>query len=125
MAGPAQPAERYLHLTRAQAGHRPALLTEQFRMHPAISAWPSKFFYDGRLRDAPSVAGDRASGAASSRAATFHRRACFGPLAFFDCQEVGCRDEGAGGVARRACTWWRAAPRAGGALQIAGAVPQA
>jgi senataxin len=31
------------------------MLQEQYRMHPAISAFPSAFFYEGALRDAPVV----------------------------------------------------------------------
>lgn len=49
-------------------------------MHPAIAAWPSSFFYGGRLRDAAAVCGDR-------RAAPFH--ALFPPLVFFDVR-CGC-----------------------------------
>ncbi|CAE7262857.1 Upf1 [Symbiodinium pilosum] len=36
-------------------GHQPDLLEEQYRMAPAISAFPRKHFYGGRLLDAPSV----------------------------------------------------------------------
>ena len=32
-------------------GLPPSMLTTQFRMHPAISAYPSRAFYRGRLRD--------------------------------------------------------------------------
>lgn len=35
----------------AQAGYPVAMLTEQYRMHPDISAWPSHFFYEGRIQD--------------------------------------------------------------------------
>jgi len=28
-----------------------AMLTEQYRMHPDISAFPSKFFYEGKIQD--------------------------------------------------------------------------
>ena len=31
------------------------MLTEQYRMHPDISAWPSHYFYDGRITDAASL----------------------------------------------------------------------
>lgn len=55
-----------------------ALLAEQHRMHPAISAWPSAHFYRGRLLDAEAVRG-------AARAQPFHSLPCFPPLAFFDC----------------------------------------
>ena len=58
------------------------MLSEQFRMHPAISAWPSLFFYQGKLMDGTSAL----VGAVASRAADFHQRPCFAPLAFFDCR---------------------------------------
>lgn len=32
-------------------GTRPYMLQEQYRMHPAISHWPSNTFYDGRLQN--------------------------------------------------------------------------
>ena len=63
----------------AQAGVPVCMLQEQYRMHPAISAWPSRFFYAGRLSDADSVQG-------RGRAAAFHRQSCFPPLAFYDCR---------------------------------------
>ena len=63
----------------AQAGVPVCMLQEQYRMHPAISAWPSRFFYAGRLSDAESVQG-------RGRAAAFHRQSCFPPLAFYDCR---------------------------------------
>ena len=56
-----------------------SLLAEQYRMHPAISAWPSSYFYAGYLKDAPAVLGN-------SRSAPFHQTPCFPPLAFFDCR---------------------------------------
>ena len=55
------------------------MLTEQYRMHPAISAWPSQYFYKGLLVDADSV---RSRG----KAAGFHKRHCFAPLALYDCR---------------------------------------
>lgn len=55
------------------------MLSEQYRMHPLISAWPSRFFYEGRLVD-----GERTTPA--SCAADFHSRPCFPPLAVFDCR---------------------------------------
>ncbi|PNG93948.1 Regulator of nonsense transcripts 1, partial [Tetrabaena socialis] len=33
------------------SGISPMLLDTQYRMHPAISAFPSAFFYGGRLKD--------------------------------------------------------------------------
>jgi len=65
-----------------QAGYSATMLSEQYRMHPAISAWPSLFFYQGKLTDGTSAL----PGAVVSRAADFHKRPCFPPLAFFDCQ---------------------------------------
>ena len=57
------------------------MLQEQYRMHPAISAWPSKHFYKGLLVNAESVRG-------KGRAAAFHRQSCFLPLAFYDCRRA-------------------------------------
>ncbi|KAJ1399465.1 AAA domain-containing protein, partial [Ochromonadaceae sp. CCMP2298] len=37
------------------AGHPVLMLDTQFRMHPAIAAYPSQRFYQGRLKTAPSV----------------------------------------------------------------------
>lgn len=56
-----------------------AMLSEQYRMHPAISAWPASYFYHGNLVDGPSVKG-------GGCAAAFHAHACFPPLALFDCR---------------------------------------
>eukprot|EP00937_MAST-01D_sp_MAST-1D-sp2_P006031 g6031.t1 len=39
----------------ARAALRPHLLDTQYRMHPAISAFPSRYFYDGRVRDGDCV----------------------------------------------------------------------
>lgn len=73
----------YMSVTHViQAGHAVTMLSEQYRMHPAISAWPSLFFYQGKLSDATSAL----PGAVASRAADFHKRPCFPPLAFFDCR---------------------------------------
>ena len=55
------------------------MLTEQYRMHPAISAWPSQHFYQGLLVDAESVQGE-------GKAAGFHKQRCFAPLALYDCR---------------------------------------
>ena len=37
-------------------GLKPHMLETQYRMHPAISAFPSQWFYDGRLKDAVDAA---------------------------------------------------------------------
>ncbi len=63
-----------------QAGHGVVMLSEQYRMHPAISKWPSSFFYDCKLLDGPALKDG------SLRKAPWHSRPCFPPLAFFDCQ---------------------------------------
>ena len=51
------------------------MLTEQYRMHPAISAFPSQQFYGGRLRDSPVVL---------SRARTGGMPKGLAPLTFVD-----------------------------------------
>lgn len=61
-----------------QAGSPVSMLTVQYRMHPLICAWPSAFFYDRQLADAP--------GLTAARGAPFHALPCFPPLAFFDCR---------------------------------------
>ncbi|CAJ1940448.1 unnamed protein product [Cylindrotheca closterium] len=40
------------------AGYPHIMLDVQYRMKPAISQFPSKFFYDGKVRDSPSVMSD-------------------------------------------------------------------
>ena len=53
------------------------VLDTQYRMHPAITAFPSREFYAGRLHDAP--------GMAERMAAPWHAvHAGLGPLAFYD-----------------------------------------
>ena len=63
-----------------QAGHGVVMLSEQYRMHPAISAWPSRFFYESKLLDGPELRDG------TLRKAPWHSRPCFPPIAFFDCQ---------------------------------------
>ncbi|BDA50111.1 probable helicase SEN1 at C-terminar half [Coccomyxa sp. Obi] len=81
-----------------QAGVAVCLLAEQYRMHPAISAWPSAYFYASQLKDAPAVLND-------ARSALFHQTLCFPPLAFFDCREGresgGCGLEGSAAASIR------------------------
>ena len=47
--------ERSLFERLMQAGIQVSLLDEQYRMHPAISKFPSEYFYQGRLKDAASL----------------------------------------------------------------------
>ena len=53
------PLARGLFVRLADAGHRPALLRTQYRLHPTLAAVPNRCFYDGRLVDGCS-AEDRA-----------------------------------------------------------------
>jgi senataxin len=69
--------DRSLFARLVQAGHTAVLLNRQHRMHPAISAFPSARFYDGRLLDARAVCG-------SAREQAFHGVAHFRPLLFFN-----------------------------------------
>ncbi|KAI9467742.1 AAA domain-containing protein, partial [Coemansia mojavensis] len=52
------------------------LLSIQYRMHPEISALPSKLFYDSRLKDGPDMA--------SKQHAVWHGSGKFRPFMFFD-----------------------------------------
>lgn len=54
------------------------LLDTQYRMHPDISAFPSKAFYDSRLLDGP--------GMAKLREAPWHKELSLGPYRFYDVQ---------------------------------------
>ncbi|KAF7724220.1 DEAD-box type RNA helicase [Apophysomyces ossiformis] len=55
------------------------LLSIQYRMHPAISAFPSKLFYNSRLKDGPDM--DKISGA------VWHTKEEFPPYRFFHIEE--------------------------------------
>lgn len=76
-----KPLRMYLRLSvmAVQAGRRVMMLSEQYRMHPAISSWPSTYFYDSLLRDGEGIT-------PLTRRATFHDHPCFPPFAFFDCE---------------------------------------
>ncbi|KAF2210866.1 hypothetical protein CERZMDRAFT_85797 [Cercospora zeae-maydis SCOH1-5] len=52
------------------------LLDTQYRMHPDISVFPSKTFYDGLLKDGPSMAGLRRQ--------PWHASSLLAPYRFFD-----------------------------------------
>ncbi|KAL9184080.1 hypothetical protein ACHAXT_002166 [Thalassiosira profunda] len=47
--------DRSLFARLEEAGHEVHLLNTQYRMHPAISDFPRRIFYDGRLLDGPNV----------------------------------------------------------------------
>ncbi|XP_038985729.1 uncharacterized protein LOC103713146 isoform X2 [Phoenix dactylifera] len=58
-----------------RAGHPVIMLTEQYRMHPEISKFPSLHFYENKLLNGAQMA---------NRTAAFHENACLGPYMFFD-----------------------------------------
>ncbi|XP_020264278.1 helicase SEN1 [Asparagus officinalis] len=58
-----------------RAGHPVVMLTEQYRMHPEISRFPSLHFYENKLLNGALVA---------TKSASFHENACLGPYMFFD-----------------------------------------
>ncbi|XP_019707473.1 uncharacterized protein [Elaeis guineensis] len=58
-----------------RAGHPVIMLTEQYRMHPEISKFPSLHFYENNLLNGAQM---------DNRIAAFHENACLGPYMFFD-----------------------------------------
>ncbi|KAE8349387.1 SEN1 N terminal-domain-containing protein [Aspergillus coremiiformis] len=54
------------------------LLDTQYRMHPAISAYPRNAFYEGKLQDGPNMA--------QLRARPWHQSELLSPYRFFDVQ---------------------------------------
>ena len=61
---------------QANHPHDVHLLDTQYRMHPDISVFPSKAFYDGRLLDGSDMA--------RQRARPWHQSKILGPYRFFD-----------------------------------------
>ena len=57
-------------------GQRVAMLTTQYRMHPSISRFPGRRFYDGALKDAPNLA--------TRNAAPWHAQKILSPYVFYD-----------------------------------------
>ncbi|EPS61531.1 hypothetical protein M569_13264, partial [Genlisea aurea] len=65
---------------RLQMANYPiVMLNTQYRMHPEISSFPSKEFYDGNLLDGPDVR--------DLTRRSWHKFRCFGPFCFFDIQQ--------------------------------------
>lgn len=75
-----------------RGGCRAVMLTEQYRMHPAISRFPASFFYGSDLVDGQGVCGD-------SRSLPCHALPPFGPLAVFDVADGRERRGGGSGGA--------------------------
>lgn len=69
--------DRSLFARLADGGYSTHLLDTQYRMHPALSAFPSSSFYSGRIRDAPAVCG-------SARQSPLLAESFFRPLLFYD-----------------------------------------
>eukprot|EP00908_Phaeocystis_cordata_P022535 Transcript_4946.p3 GENE.Transcript_4946~~Transcript_4946.p3 ORF type:complete len:474 (+),score=230.79 Transcript_4946:2027-3448(+) len=63
---------------RLQRGQQPVrMLTTQYRMHPHISLWPARRFYEGALQDAPFLLTDEAR-------CPWHAHRCLRPYVFYD-----------------------------------------
>eukprot|EP00798_Chlamydomonas_sp_ICE-L_P026005 gene26006-11697_t len=68
--------DRSLFKRLQEGGHPVKVLDTQYRMHPAISSFPSSEFYNSLLLDGPN------NNTECSR--PWHDQPCFGPFAFFD-----------------------------------------
>ncbi|CAN6248615.1 unnamed protein product [Urochloa humidicola] len=68
------------------AGFPVQMLKIQYRMHPEISIFPSKEFYDGVLQDGEGLEKKR----------PWHSYSCFGPFCFFDVDGVESQPAGSG-----------------------------
>lgn len=69
--------DRSMFARMAEAGHPVHMLRVQYRCHPMISAFPSHYFYGGRLIDGENVQG-------TGRINPLHDTACFKPLLLYD-----------------------------------------
>ena len=69
--------DKSLFARMVEAGLPYTMLDTQYRCHPAISAFPSRHFYGGRLKDDVSVIG-------YGRYNALHESRCFRPLVFFN-----------------------------------------
>jgi senataxin len=62
---------------RLMEGGFPAVLMDvQYRSHTHVSSFPSSYFYEGKIKDDPSVV--------TGRTQIFHDVPCFAPLLFFN-----------------------------------------
>lgn len=62
-----------------RAGYPVYMLETQYRMHPEISNFPSKEFYNEELKDEPKIT--------QQTTREWHKHRCFGPFCFFNIQE--------------------------------------
>ena len=67
---------RSLFARLMDAGYPTVLMDTQYRSHADVSAFPSKYFYEGRVKDDDSVL--------STRSQAFHDLPYFKPLLFFN-----------------------------------------
>jgi senataxin len=68
--------QRSLFKRLQDAGYPVHILRVQYRMHPAISGFASRTFYDGRIEDGPDVE--------QQTQRPFHKHPALGPVAFFN-----------------------------------------